>query len=100
MHDPELIFGALGIEKGDSFLDLGCGPGDYALRASSIVGETGVVYALDCWPDMIDALLEKIAARGIGNIEAKVADITRPLPGILIVADHQEEIRGLPACLG
>lgn len=80
MHDPETIFGELGLTRGETFLDLGCGPGDYALEASAVVGETGVVYALDNRPEMIDALAGRIASQGIGNIRAMVADITRPLP--------------------
>jgi len=31
MHDPHLIFEELDLKEGDSFLDLGCGTGDYTL---------------------------------------------------------------------
>lgn len=80
MHDPEAIFDELGLVEGDCFLDLGCGPGDYALRASGMVDEIGTVYALDSQAEMIDALAEKSAAQGTENIKALVADITRTLP--------------------
>jgi ubiquinone/menaquinone biosynthesis C-methylase UbiE len=68
------------LVKGDRFLDLGCGPGDYSLQASSAVGETGVVYALDREGEMVDVLKKKTASWGIENIEAMVADVLQPLP--------------------
>lgn len=80
MQHPELVFDALGLNEGDSFLDLGCGPGDYAIRASEIVGDSGVVYALDRWQDVIDDLAEKARSRGSKNIRAIVSDITEHLP--------------------
>ncbi|GEM_PF-73712 len=80
MHDPELAFAELALKDGDCFLDMGCGPGDYAIRASGIVGESGAVYALDRWQDVIDDLAAKAASRGLGNLKAIVSDITDPLP--------------------
>jgi ubiquinone/menaquinone biosynthesis C-methylase UbiE len=80
MHDPELVFGALALKEGDSFLDMGCGPGDYSIRASEIVGDSGIVYALDRWQDVIDDLAEKAGSRGLGNVRAIVSDITEHLP--------------------
>jgi ubiquinone/menaquinone biosynthesis C-methylase UbiE len=80
MHDPEIVFGALSLNEGDAFLDMGCGPGDYSIRASEIVGDSGIVYALDRWQDVIDDLAEKAGSRGLGNIRAIVSDITEHLP--------------------
>jgi len=80
MHDPELVFSALALIEGDSFLDMGCGPGDYSILASEIVGDSGIVYALDRWQDVIDDLAEKVGYRGLGNIRAIVSDITKRLP--------------------
>ena len=80
MQDQKLVFDALELKEGDSFLDLGCGPGDYSMRASEIVGDSGVVYALDRWRDVIDDLAEKARSRGSKNIRAIVSDITEHLP--------------------
>jgi ubiquinone/menaquinone biosynthesis C-methylase UbiE len=80
MHDPELVFSELKLKEGDFFLDAGCGAGDYAIQASTIVGESGVVYALDIWEGVIDSLVEKAASQGIRNIRAMVSDITCQLP--------------------
>lgn len=80
MHDPELVFGELKLKNGYSFLDMGCGPGDYAIQASKLVKDSGVVYAIDRWQDVIDDLIEKANSEGLKNIRGMVSDITRPLP--------------------
>lgn len=79
MHDPELVFGELKLKKGDSFLDLGCGVGDYSLYAAKIVGPSGVVYALDIQEQLLDGLAEEAAFQGLNNIRTKVSDIDSPL---------------------
>jgi ubiquinone/menaquinone biosynthesis C-methylase UbiE len=84
MHDPEVVFGKIGLKGGDSFLDLGCGVGDYAVYAAKIVGDSGAVYALDRREEMIGNLIEETDAQGLENIIGIVADITAPLP----LADH------------
>jgi ubiquinone/menaquinone biosynthesis C-methylase UbiE len=80
MHDPEVVFDALELKEGDSFLDMGCGPGDYSMRASEIVGDSGAVYAFDRWQDVIDELAEKARSRKLKNIRAIASDITERLP--------------------
>lgn len=79
MHDTDLVFDALSLNEGDSFLDMGCGPGDYSIWASEMVGDSGIVYALDRWQDVIDDLAEKARSRGLKNIRAIVSDITEHL---------------------
>jgi len=44
------ILGEVAIERGLQVLDYGCGPGGYSIAAAKIVGETGMVYALDIQP--------------------------------------------------
>ncbi len=80
MHDPEAVFNELSLKPGDHFLDLGCGPGEYSIYAAGLVGDSGVVYALEKWAYMIDGLKEEADDRGIGNIKPMTADITEPLP--------------------
>ena len=80
MHDPDVVFDFLALKQGDSVLDLGCGPGEYSIHAAGIVGDSGVVHALEKWDYMIDGLKEEAAARGLSNIKPITADITEPLP--------------------
>ncbi len=79
MHDSELVFGELKLKEGDSFFDLGCGVGDYSLRAAKIVGASGVVYALDIWEELLDGLAKEASIKGLKNIRTMVSDINRQL---------------------
>jgi ubiquinone/menaquinone biosynthesis C-methylase UbiE len=80
MHDSKTVFAALALKPGDAVLDLGCGPGDYALAAAPIVGTSGRVTAMDKWEYFIDQIQEAAASRNLGNLSAVVGDITGPLP--------------------
>jgi len=80
MQDPELVFAELNLKEGNYFLDLGCGPGDYSIRASELIGDSGIVYALDRNHDAIVDLRDKVVSVGLKNIKAEVCDISGPLP--------------------
>ncbi|MCG8514606.1 MAG: methyltransferase domain-containing protein [Halanaerobiales bacterium] len=80
MHDSELAISELNLKDGDFFLDLGCGPGDYTIQVAKIVGDSGLVYALDIWKEIIDNLIAEVDSYGLKNIEAMIADITCSLP--------------------
>ncbi len=80
MQDSDLVFRELDLQSGDFFLDLGCGPGDYSIVASPVIGNSGRVYALDRNPDSIADLRGKVVSEGLKNITAEVCDISGPLP--------------------
>ncbi|MBN1881729.1 MAG: methyltransferase domain-containing protein [Deltaproteobacteria bacterium] len=80
MHDPALVFGELKLKAGDVFLDLGCGSGEYSLHAAGLIGEEGVVYALDRSESHITGLKSRADEESIENITAAAADITGQLP--------------------
>jgi ubiquinone/menaquinone biosynthesis C-methylase UbiE len=79
--DSALAFRELRLKKGDFFLDLGCGAGDYAIQAAKIIGDSGKAYAFDKWKEVVAKLAEKARAQGLNNIEAIDVDIiTSSLP--------------------
>jgi ubiquinone/menaquinone biosynthesis C-methylase UbiE len=78
--DSNLVFNALDLKKGDIFLDIGCGAGDYAFRASEFVGDSGFVYAMERWEELVIKLNNKIAEQNINNMQALVGDVTKTLP--------------------
>ncbi|MCT4613844.1 MAG: methyltransferase domain-containing protein [Marinifilaceae bacterium] len=80
MHDPEVIFNELKIKDGYRFLDLGCGAGDYSIQASKLVGDTGVVFALDKWEGIIDRFKMEVNNQGLKNIKTNVSSIEEPIP--------------------
>ena len=72
--DPDLVFGEFRLGGGITFLDLGCGRGEYAIVAAKIIGDEGCVYAVDLWEQGIALLREEVVTSGINNLKPMVAD--------------------------
>ncbi|MDP2045874.1 MAG: methyltransferase domain-containing protein [Deltaproteobacteria bacterium] len=66
--DPAILWAALNLPPGITFLDLGCGRGNYSLAAADLIGPTGLVYAVDLWEEGIAALKERAAREGRANL--------------------------------
>jgi len=79
MQSPQDVFDVLNLQSGQTFLDLGCGTGDYSWEALSYVGEKGSVYAIDSRKESIARLSFEIADKGLSNMHPVVGDITTPL---------------------
>ena len=71
--DPGTLWAALNLPQGITFLDLGCGQGNYSLAAASRIGPTGIVYAVDLWEEGIAALKERAAREGRANLKPLAA---------------------------
>lgn len=84
------VLDALGVVPGCVFVDLGCGPGDYALDAGRLIGSGGAVLALDTWSRMLHELRLEAVNQDLAATLPLHADITAPLP----VATHRAD-----ACL-
>jgi len=59
----------IGVKKGQTVLDFGCGYGAYTIPVAVIVGEQGKVYALDKDKEALDALLQREESAGLKNID-------------------------------
>jgi ubiquinone/menaquinone biosynthesis C-methylase UbiE len=75
--DPAILWAELNLPPGITFLDLGCGAGNYALAAAAAIGPDGVVYAVDLWEEGIATLKERAAQAGRANLKALVAGAER-----------------------
>jgi len=58
----------IGIKRGQTVLDFGCGYGAYTIPAAKIVGAQGRVYALDKDKEALDELMQKVGSAGLKNI--------------------------------
>jgi len=56
--EPARLLEQLPLKQGITFLDLGCGAGNYTLAVAEAIGKHGVVVALDLWPPGIEGLQE------------------------------------------
>ena len=86
--DTKLLFSGLALRPGSTFLDLGCGRGDYAVAAAELIGETGHVYAVDAWEEGIEQLKSVLKDRGIRHVIPILADIGQRLP----LKDHSIDV--------
>ena len=75
--DPGALWAELNLPQGITFLDLGCGQGNYSLAVANLIGPAGVVYAVDLWEEGIASLKERAAREGRANLRPLVAPAGR-----------------------
>ena len=69
-----------GVQRGQTVLDFGCGPGHFTIAAAKRVGETGGVYALDIHPLAVKSVEGKARKEGLSNITTILSDRDTGLP--------------------
>ena len=67
-------FHTLDLKNGQTVIDYGCGPARYIRKASTTVGNTGKVIAVDIHPLAIKKVKEKIKKFSLKNVESILAD--------------------------
>ncbi len=78
---PEDVLALLGAQPGHVVVDVGCGPGFFALPLARRVGPEGRVLALDIIPEMLARLRDRLAVEGVKNVEPVLSKEARlPLP--------------------
>jgi ubiquinone/menaquinone biosynthesis C-methylase UbiE len=58
----------VGIAEGQRVLDFGCGSGNYTIPAARIIGQRGVIYALDKEPEALDRVMAKAESEKLPNV--------------------------------
>jgi protein-L-isoaspartate O-methyltransferase len=66
---PERTLREMELKKGQTILDYGCGIGSFSIPAAKLVGDGGIVYALDIHPLAIRAVEKEIKKKRISNIK-------------------------------
>ena len=78
---PEELLRSLGLKRGQTMADIGCGPGFFTLPAAHIVGPSGLVMAADVQGEMLSAVRSRVAEQGLENVRVvKTSDTEVPLP--------------------
>lgn len=67
-QNPESILALIGLSRGQTFVDVGCGDGFFALPAARIVGPLGRIVGIDIDAAALDRLRGKAVREGLGNI--------------------------------
>lgn len=70
---PWSVLDQFGIERGQTAVDYGCGPGSYLRRASELVGSEGRVFAVDIHELAIKAVMKRIDREQLHNVTAVLA---------------------------
>jgi ubiquinone/menaquinone biosynthesis C-methylase UbiE len=66
-RNPDELLGQLGVFRGMSVADLGCGTGLFTVEMARRVGETGMVQAVDIQAQMIAHAQQRLAAAGLSK---------------------------------
>ena len=72
----------VGIKKGQTVLDYGCGPGTFTIASARIAGERGRVYALDLRQRALERVGQEAKNEGLRNIVTMLADSSRMAIGL------------------
>jgi ubiquinone/menaquinone biosynthesis C-methylase UbiE len=67
-EDCRMLLEALEVRAGQTVCDMGCGNGFYTLELARMVGDEGLVYAVDIQPEMLRMLAEQAGSEGLTNI--------------------------------
>ena len=74
--NSDILMEVLPVKPGSVVLDLACGKGIYCMFLSEIVGDTGLIYAVDLWEEGIRLIGKEIEEKNITNILPLLDDAT------------------------
>ena len=67
LQNPGKIVGEY-IRKGDTVVDIGCGPGFFITEMARRVGKSGRVFAVDLQPEMLEKVRKKAEAQNVLHV--------------------------------
>jgi len=66
IQNPKKVVGEY-IKKGDTVVDLGCGPGYFSIDMAKMVGESGCVISVDLQPEMLKKVEKKAKKQNLSQ---------------------------------
>jgi len=73
-NSPAKLLDEVGIKKGFTVIDYGCGPGRYIKKASQLVGKSGKVFAVDIHKLAIESVKKKADKENLKNVTPVLAN--------------------------
>jgi len=95
----------VGIGTGQTVLDFGCGSGTYTIPAARLVGEDGLVYALDISKTALEKVEKKAKLEGLENtvtitsVEGEVIPLKDEIVDHVLLIDVLQDIADKSALL-
>ena len=74
IKSPDRRLDTIGIQNGQSVVDWGCGTGRYLKQASELVGDNGIVYAVDIHQLAIEAAANIANRHDLKNVHPVLTD--------------------------
>ncbi len=68
LRNPYRLLETAGLKPGQKVLEVGCGPGFFTIPAAKMVGDEGIIYAIDVHPLAIKRVQKKIKRERIKNV--------------------------------
>ena len=69
LKNPYKSLEVAGLKPGQKVVEVGCGPGFFTIPAAKIVGEKGLIYAIDVNQRAVKRVEEKMRKYGLSNIK-------------------------------
>jgi ubiquinone/menaquinone biosynthesis C-methylase UbiE len=79
-QNPDVILAGIGVRPNDTFIDIGCGDGYFAIPAAKVVGGGGRVIGIDNDREALDRLERRAAAAGLRNVTLAAGDAEETIP--------------------
>lgn len=74
--DPYPIFEKISLTSGMRVADLGCGrTGHFVFPASRVVGDTGIVYAVEIVKNILESIQSRVRSEGYHNVQTVWSNI-------------------------
>lgn len=74
--DPYIVFEKIALAPGMRVADLGCGrTGHFVFSASRVVGDKGIVYAVEIVKNILESIKSRCRSEGYNNVQAIWSDI-------------------------
>lgn len=67
------VISALDLKPGDVVADIGAGTGAFTIAFAKAVAPSGVAFAVDIWPELLDHVRTKAQREGLNNLQTILA---------------------------